>query len=115
MTGPWGAPLDWDRPGRVTPAQTAQGLRPRLGGRTGPSAPAASQEAWPEAEPLGRILPLARAVVERRQAGGLRLSPPPRRKVRRLRQHACRRSASLFRSQREKGRSLALRVTGERF
>ena len=35
MTGVGGASLDWDRRWRVTPAQTA------------------SQEAWPEAEPLG--------------------------------------------------------------
>jgi len=35
MTGAGGASLDWDRRRRVTPVQTA------------------SQEAWPEAEPLG--------------------------------------------------------------
>jgi hypothetical protein len=35
MTGMGGASLDWDRRRRVTPVQTA------------------SQEAWPEAEPLG--------------------------------------------------------------
>ena len=35
MTGTGGASLDWDRRRRVTPVQTA------------------SQEAWPEAEPLG--------------------------------------------------------------
>jgi len=35
MTGMGGASLDWDRRRRVTPAQTK------------------SQEAWPEAEPLG--------------------------------------------------------------
>ena len=35
MTGVGGASLDWDRRRRVTPVQTA------------------SQEAWPEAEPLG--------------------------------------------------------------
>jgi hypothetical protein len=35
MTGMGGASLDWDRRSRVTPAQTT------------------SQEAWPEAEPLG--------------------------------------------------------------
>ena len=35
MTGMGGASLDWDRQSRVTPAQTT------------------SQEAWPEAEPLG--------------------------------------------------------------
>ena len=38
-TGVGGASLDWDRRRRVTPVQTT------------------SQEAWPEAEPLGRILP----------------------------------------------------------
>jgi hypothetical protein len=35
MTGVGGASLDWDRRRRVTPVQTT------------------SQEAWPEAEPLG--------------------------------------------------------------
>jgi hypothetical protein len=40
MTGVRGASLDWDRQGRVTPAQ-------RIG-------PAGSQEAWPDAEPWGR-------------------------------------------------------------
>src|ERR1700726_1010898 len=42
MTGAGGASLDWDRRRRVTPVQTA------------------SQEAWPEAEPWGRILPTGR-------------------------------------------------------
>ena len=42
MTGMGGASLDWDRRRRVTPVQTA------------------SQEAWPEAEPWGRILPTGR-------------------------------------------------------
>src|SRR5580700_6424150 len=40
MTGAGGASLDWDRRRRVTPVQTA------------------SQEAWPEAEPLGWNTPL---------------------------------------------------------
>ena len=40
MTGAGGASLDWDRRRRVTPVQTA------------------SQEAWPEAEPLGWKIPL---------------------------------------------------------
>src|SRR5581483_4625992 len=43
-------PLDWDRRARITPAQTT------------------SQEAWPGPEPWGLAVPLARAVVERRQA-----------------------------------------------
>src|SRR5271168_2582574 len=49
MTGAGGASLGWDRRRRVTPVQTT------------------SQETWPEAEPWGRRLPLARAVVGRRQ------------------------------------------------
>ena len=40
MTGMGGASLDWDRRRRVTPVQTT------------------SQEAWPEAEPLGWNTPL---------------------------------------------------------
>src|ERR1700693_4792201 len=42
MTGMGGASLDWDRRRQVTPVQTK------------------SQEAWPEAEPWGRILPTGR-------------------------------------------------------
>src|SRR5271168_1708253 len=56
------------------PAGTMTGVRgaslelgPVLAGK--PAAfGAASHEAWPEAEPWGRRLPLARTVVERRQA-----------------------------------------------
>src|SRR5580658_10327747 len=66
MTGVGGASLAWDRRSRVTPAQTE------------------SQEAWPEAEPLGRILPGARAAVERRQACALQKGARRIRKVRRL-------------------------------
>jgi hypothetical protein len=43
MTGVGGASLDWDRRRRVTPVQTA------------------SQEAWPEAEPLGWNTPLGKS------------------------------------------------------
>ena len=49
-TGLGGASLDWDRRRRVTPVQTK------------------SQEAWPDAEPLGwKRFPKVRAAVERRQ------------------------------------------------
>src|SRR3984885_1436036 len=66
-----------------------------------PTKPGPTLSLWDE------ILPLARAVVERRKAGGLCLSPPPPpKKVRRFKTHACRRSASLFPRQRKEGRSL---------
>jgi hypothetical protein len=54
MTGVRRDSLDWDRLTGVTPA------------------PAKSQEAWPETEPLGLTDPLARAAVERRQASASR-------------------------------------------
>ena len=44
--------LDWDRSGRVTPAQTASVLPPE-GGRLQDRRSATSQEAWPGAEPWG--------------------------------------------------------------
>jgi hypothetical protein len=44
-------PLDWDRAGRVTPVATGFILPQR--GNQGANTPSTSQEAWPEAEPLG--------------------------------------------------------------
>ena len=78
MTGVGGASLDWDRRRRVTLVQTA------------------SQEAWPEAEPLGRNTPLGESrggtpsderALKRRE---------PYRKVGWIRISVCRRSASPF-------------------
>jgi hypothetical protein len=93
-----GCPLGWDRRRRVTPVSLFKLACDRF------TRLAASQETWPEAEPLGRRLPLARAVVERRQAsapasGGRRkpLSPwrdPRAACVRDMKHCVCRRSAS---------------------
>ena len=52
-TGPWGAPLDWDRQGRVTPAPTASMLPPE-GGPLQIGVLATSQETWPEVARSGR-------------------------------------------------------------
>ena len=51
----------------------ARSSPPGWGERTGPSALAASQEAWPGAEPLATRVPWARAAVERRQSCASRL------------------------------------------
>ena len=55
--------LGWDRFGAGN-ARTNCARSSPWRGTKGSNAPATSQEAWPEAEPLGRLLPLARAVVE---------------------------------------------------
>jgi hypothetical protein len=78
MTGVGGASLDWDRRRRVTPVQTA------------------SQEAWPEAEPLGwnnslrrepRWNAVKRARSKRARAASQDAAVVP---------SVCRRSASFF-------------------
>jgi len=53
-TGRGGASLDWDRLARVTPVEEREVFRPRLGEAHRTERPAKYQEAWPEAEPLGR-------------------------------------------------------------
>ena len=53
-TGLGGASLDWDRRARVTPVEEREVFRPRLGEPYRTGRPAKYQEAWPEAEPLGR-------------------------------------------------------------
>jgi hypothetical protein len=78
MTGAGGASLDWDRRRRVTPVQTT------------------SQEAWPEAEPLGWNNSLRR---EPRWNAGKRarsVERAPHRKMRRWLPGVCRRSASFI-------------------
>ena len=67
-TGARGASLDWDRPARVTPAERREVSAPRLGRALRTKRSAKSQETWPDAEPWGGALPLARTVVERREA-----------------------------------------------
>ena len=95
----------------IMPAGTTTGVRgaslelgPALAGK--PAAfGAVSHEAWPEAEPWGGRLPLARTVVERRQASAPAAEgrrKPALRGARRARWHGirtncvCRRSASLL-------------------
>ena len=51
-SAPWGAPLDWDRRGRVTPASTASDAA--SGGSSQIGVLATSQETWPEVARSGR-------------------------------------------------------------
>src|SRR5580704_15486102 len=66
MTGVGGASLDWDRRRRVTPVQTA------------------SQEAWPEAEPLGWNTPLGESRGGTPSSVRAPKGRAPHRKMRRL-------------------------------
>jgi hypothetical protein len=77
-TGVGGASLDWDRRRRVTPVQTT------------------SQEAWPEAEPLGWNNSLRREPWWNAGKRARSVERAPHRKMRRLVTCVCRRSASFI-------------------
>ena len=53
---------------RVTPVETRKVSAPRLGRSVRIERSGLIPEAWPDAEPWGPAVPLARAAVERRQA-----------------------------------------------
>jgi len=62
---------DGDRTARVTPVEQRKVSAPRLGRPYRIERSGLSPEAWPDAEPWGPAVPLARATVERRQASAL--------------------------------------------